>query len=290
MTTVAFLLVLVSALCHSTWNLLLKQSGHKVSFMACAGAVGATVFLLPAIIAAATEGIGRTALAFGLVTACLHGCYGLSLARGYHHGDLSAVYPVSRGTGLALIPIGAAIILGESTSPLAWLGIALIIAGVYSIHLEPHNLRDLLAPLRSLGSTAGRAALLTGVIIAAYSLWDKNALDEVTPLVLNQFAMVGHFVILTPLLLLDGGRHVRTEWSERKLAIVAAGILIALAYVLVLLALTTSNVSYVAPAREIGIVFGAIYGSTVLAEGYGRTRIAAAALIATGVITLAVAP
>jgi drug/metabolite transporter (DMT)-like permease len=290
MTTAAFLLVLASALCHSTWNLLLKRSTHKVSFLACAGAFGAAVFFIPALIAAISEGIGRTAVALGLVTACLHSLYGLSLARGYRLGDLSAVYPVSRGTGLALIPILAVVLLDESISSLAWVGIALVFAGVYAVHLDPRAPRDLLAPLRSLNGPAGRAALITGAIISAYSLWDKNALDEVTPLVLNQFAMTGHLAILVPLLLVDGGRLVKAQWSESRLAIFSAGILIALAYVLVLLALQTSNVSYVAPSREIGIVFGAFFGSSLLAEGSARMRITAAGLIAFGVIVLAIAP
>jgi len=63
-----------------------------------------------------------------------------------------------------------------------------------------------------------------------------------------------------------------------------------MAYLLVLAALTTSEVAYIAPSREIGIVFGTIFGAVLLSEGYGRTRIAAALLIVAGVLLLAVAP
>jgi drug/metabolite transporter (DMT)-like permease len=289
MTTVAFALVIASAVCHASWNLLLKRSGHKVSFMACAGAVASAFFVVPAVVATVITGIGWNGVALGCVTAVLHGLYGLSLARGYRLGDLSTVYPVSRGTGLALIPIFATLLLGESISALAVGGIALVGIGVYAIHLEPHKLRDLAAPLRGLRGEAGRAALFTGCLVAAYSLWDKNALDEMSPLALNQFAMVGHFLILTPLLVM-GGENVRAELRERGRSIVAAGVLIAMAYALVLAALSSSRVSYIAPAREVGIVFGTILGSVLLGEGYGNTRIWAALLIVSGVLTLAVAP
>jgi uncharacterized membrane protein len=58
----------------------------------------------------------------------------------------------------------------------------------------------------------------------------------------------------------------------------------------VLAALTTSRISYVAPAREFGIVIGAALGVMLLGEGYGRWRIAGAALILAGVVTLGPAP
>jgi uncharacterized membrane protein len=71
---------------------------------------------------------------------------------------------------------------------------------------------------------------------------------------------------------------------------VAAGFLAPLGYTLVLIALTTSKVSYVAPAREVGIVLGTAMGVLWLGEGYGLTRIWGSALVVAGVITLALAP
>jgi drug/metabolite transporter (DMT)-like permease len=290
MTTAALLLVLGSAICHASWNFLLKRSHHKVTFLACAGAIGAAVFFIPSVIATIDHGLTWAGVALGLITGCLHGLYGLSLTRGYHLGDLSSVYPVSRGTGLVLIPVLAVVLLGESISALALAGIVLVILGVYGINLDPHALRDVLAPLKILNRPAGRAALLTGCLIAAYSVWDKNALDELSPLTLNQFAMTGHFLVLLPVVLVAGRDRIADEWDRGKRSILAAGVLIAMAYALVLAALTTSNVAYIAPSREIGIVFGTILGAVVLSESYGTTRIAAAMLIVAGVFVLAIAP
>jgi drug/metabolite transporter (DMT)-like permease len=290
MTTAALLLVLASAFCHSGWNFLLKRSDHKVSFLASSTAIGAAIFLLPAIVVTIDKGIGWLGLAMCLVTAGLHGIYGLSLTRGYRIGDLSLVYPISRGSALAFIPILAVILLDESISTLAWAGIGLVLAGVYSINLDPHALGDILAPVRGLAGPTGRAALLTGVLIAIYSLWDKRALEEVSPLTLNQFAMVGHVLVLSPVLLLDGGQQTASEWRVNRRSMMLSGFLTPMAYLLVLAALTTSEVAYIAPSREIGIVFGTAMGAIILHEAYGAMRIAATVLIVAGVFLLAVAP
>src|SRR5438034_10985529 len=290
MTAIALVLVLTSAVCHASWNFLLKRSEHKLAFLGSAGVIGAITLLGPAILLAAVDGIHTRAIAFGCVTATLHGVYGLSLARGYRLGDLSSVYPVSRGVGLALIPIGAVLLLDEHISAVAVFGIVLIAAGVYALHIMPHAMRDVAAPLRALNQPAGRTALFTGVLIASYSLWDKNALDELSPVVLNQFAMTGHALITTTVAARTNPEHIRWEWRSHRWSIVAAGVLIQLAYLLVLLALQTSRVGYIAPSREVGIVFGAALGVVLLGEGIGLWRVWASLAIVAGVITLAFAP
>jgi drug/metabolite transporter (DMT)-like permease len=295
MTAAAFVLVFGSAVCHATWNFLLKRSDHKTAFLGSLGAVAFAAFLVPATVVTAIEGLSARGLMFGAVSALLHGVYGLALARGYSLGDLSAVYPISRGMGPAIIPLAAVLLLDESTSVAAGFGIALVVLGVYAIHIEGHDpdgrsLRGLAQPLRSLGRPATRVAVLTGALIAAYSLWDKAALDHLSPLTLNQFSMTGHLLILAPLALGGAKDSVRREWRERGRSIVAAGVLAPVAYVLVLAALTTSRISYVGPAREVGIVFGAALGVAFLGEGFGAWRVAGALLILAGVFTLGLAP
>ncbi len=290
MTTAAFLLVLSSAVLHSTWNLLLKQSNHKTAFLWAFSAVSFAAFLVPAIVFFAVDGLTWKAVLFGLVSASLHGGYGLLLSRGYEIGDLSAVYPVSRGMGPALIPLFAFLLLDESISWVAGVGIAFVVLGVYTVQARSLVASDLLQPLRGLYRPATRVALLTGVFIASYSLWDKAALDHLAPVALHQFSLCGYLVLLAPGVLRSGAAGVRGEWKERRAGVVAAGVLAPLAYVLVLIALTDGRVGYIAPAREIGIVLGALMGITLLGEGFGPPRIAGSVLIVAGVITLGLAP
>ncbi len=289
MTTAAFLLVLVAAAAHASWNFLLKRSEHKVAFLWSFTGVSFVAFLIPAVIYAAVDGIGPRGVAFGVTSGVLHAAYGLALSRGYQLGDLSAVYPISRGMGPALIPLAAVLLLHEHVSAWAGLGIALVVVGVLLIQAQTEQPADLLRHLRGLGRPAIATALVTGVLITTYSLWDKKALDYLPPVTLNQFSMSGYVVLLAPLAY-RARVPLRAEWRERRWSIVAAGLLAPLAYILVLVALTSSRVSYVAPAREVGIVLGAALGIVVLREGYGAARIAGALLIVAGVLTIGLAP
>ena len=93
-------------------------------------------------------------------------------------------------------------------------------------------------------------------------------------------------VILTPLAL-PRWPEVRAEWRTNRAAVLAVAALSPLAYMLVLTALAISPVSYVAPAREIGILFGVLLGARTLAEGDIGKRSIAAILMVGGVIALA---
>ena len=289
MTTAAFLLVLLAGVAHASWNFLLKRSDHKVAFLWSFTTVSVTAFFIPAVVWAVIDGIGPRGVLFGVVSGALHAAYGLTLSRGYQIGDLSAVYPISRGMGPAMIPLAAVLLLDEHVSAWAGLGIALVVLGVLLIQAETDQPARLLQHLRGLGRPAIATALVTGALITAYSLWDKKALDYLPPVTLNQFSMSGYVVLLAPLAY-RARVPLRAEWRQRRWSIVAAGVLAPLAYILVLVALTTSRVSYVAPAREVGIVLGAALGIAVLHEGYGVARIAGAALIVAGVLTLGLAP
>src|SRR3989304_5549981 len=151
-----------------------------------------------------------------------------------------------------LIPTAVAVYVDGLSSKGAGVGIALVVFGIYVIHVEGRDLRGLTQPLRSLGRPATRIAVVTGTLIAAYSLGDKSALDPLSPLALNQFAMAGHALVLLPVAMLTAQGAVRGEWRERAPSIMAAGGPGPAAYVLVLVPLTTSRISYGAPARAAG--------------------------------------
>ncbi|SVB14018.1 uncharacterized protein METZ01_LOCUS166872, partial [marine metagenome] len=129
MTALSLLLVLLSALAHSSWNLLLKRAGDPEVFAWCLLIV-ASVLLAPVGLALLWyNSVGLSGLWFLLATVVLHVFYFNLLARGYSQGDLSLVYPVARGMGPMLVPVLAVIFLNETVEPLAIAGIAAIIGG-----------------------------------------------------------------------------------------------------------------------------------------------------------------
>lgn len=290
MTTVAFVLVLLSAAMHATWNLLLKLSSHKPTFFWAFEAVQFSVFLIPATVAAIVTGVAWQGVLFGVVSATIHSCYGWGLSRSYELGDLSSGYPAARGMGVALIPVIGVALLNESVSRMAAAGIGCVIAGIFVVQADLHRARDLIEPFRQLLRPSSAVALLTGIFIATYSTWDKAALDHLNPFVLIQFTSCGYLLVLGPMALAQGGRRLREEWSRNGVAIICAGLLSPAAYVLVLFALTTSQVSYIGPTREVGIVLGSILGVFFLREGFGISRIGGSLFVLTGVVLLGIAP
>ena len=292
MTTAAFGLVLCSAVMHATWNFLLKRSGNKAIFFWSMSGVASAILVVPGIVFAIIGGFDWTLLGYGLGTAALHSAYGLALIRGYNIGDLSSVYPISRGMGPALVPILAVLFLGETVSAEAIAGIALVVIGIFTIHIDSRLLGDFSHPFRALASPSTRIAVFTGLMIASYTVWDKAGLDhDLHPVTLNAFALGAYVLVLTPAVSrYTGGEVVQNEWRAQWRSIVAAGILAPLGYLLVLFALETTRVSYIAPTREVGIVLGAAMGVLLLGEGYGLSRVWGSLLIVAGVITIALAP
>ena len=86
-------------------------------------------------------------------------------------------------------------------------------------------------------------------------------------------------------------RSVFIWWGPESAGwrIPAVGVLMTSGYLLVLYALRSTPVSYVAPARELGIVLGAFVGAVGLKEGYGVPRVAGASVIVAGVLMIAAA-
>lgn len=292
MTTTALLLVLSSAVIHASWNFLLKRSGHKVVFFWVMAVVGFPIVLGPAVFFALDDGFGWTQFGYCAGTTVLHAMYAIALTRGYYLGDLSSVYPVSRGMGPALVPVLAVVLLDESVSAEAVAGIGLVVAGIFAIHIDQRFLGDFSHPFRALTSPATRVALATGVVISSYSLWDKAGLNHgVHPMTILEFTIVGNFLGVLPAMLwgLEPGT-LRSQWRGQWRAMMLAALLAPVGYALVLIALETTRVSYVAPAREVGIVLGTAMGVLLLGEGYGLTRIWGSALVVAGVVALALAP
>lgn len=287
MTGLALGLVLISAVAHAGWNYIAKRASAGPVFNWLFDSLSVAVCLplgIAQLVLGPTE-LKPVAAVFIVGSALLHLAYFLLLGQGYKRGgDLSLVYPLARGTGPMLSTVAAIALLGERPTLLAVCGAALIGIGVVVLAGNPRRLR---------AAGAGRAvlfALLTGVVIAAYTLWDKEAVSDTgaaIPPVLYFFLFTAvRAALLTPYAL-SRAASVREEWRLHRRHAFGIAVLSPLSYILVLYALSVSPVSYVAPAREIGILFGAVLGARFLAEGEPRRRVAGAVAMVAGVAALA---
>ena len=176
MSSTALVLVIGAALMHAGWNALAKRAGDPLAFLWWAGALGTLLYLPGGLYVLWDRGFRAAALPFVIATVLLHAVYFFSLGRAYRAGDLSIVYPIARGTGVALVPIAALIAFDERLSPIGTLGIVLVIAGIFSLHWRRRR------PASSLLAPGTGWALATGLAIAGYSLVDKAGVARLHPL------------------------------------------------------------------------------------------------------------
>ena len=284
MTLVALGLVLASAVMHASWNLIAKRTSAGQPFLFIAYVVGALAYtpFAIAILVIAQPRLGWIALVFVVMAVVLQTVYFATLTAGYRAGDLSLVYPIARASGPLLATIGAIAILGERPSVLAIAGALAIVLGALVLAGDPRSLRA-----RGAGRAVGYA-LATGVVIALYTLWDKTAVSLVLipPLIYDWMVIVGQAVVVAPVALRRRD-EVTVVWETQRRSVLFVGVVSRLSYLCMLTALAISPVSYVAPARETGILFGTILGTRVLAEGEGRRRSLGAAAMVVGIVALA---
>jgi drug/metabolite transporter (DMT)-like permease len=284
-TGAALALVLPSAAAHATWNMLAKRSDGGLVFVWLGGVLGLVPLTCAALVVVAIGDAGLSAAAVGWMagSAAIHAVYFLTLQRGYRSADLSVVYPLARGTGPLLAFVAAIVLLDESPDALQVLGAAAIVGSVLSLGL--HGAR------RSGDQRAGAAyALVTGVLIAGYTLWDKHGVDgiDTNPVIYLLGVEIARATLVAPLALRRGRDAIAREWRANGDELRGFAILAPLSYVLFLSALALAPVTLVAPLRELSILIGVALGGQLLAEEDTPMRAVAAVAMVFGVVAISV--
>ena len=284
MSAFALVLVLTGACCHAWWNLILKRTGGGTGFFLLFSGFSVLLLAPLALIVWWIEQpvMGWPQYAMMGLSATLHLLYFLALDHGYKHGDLSVVYPLARGTGPVLTMIGAIILLGERPSVIAMGGALLIACAVLMLVGDPRKLRES-------GNLRGVAfALLTGCLIASYTLCDKQSVAVllIPPIIFDWVANILRWCLLTPIALRNR-EGIKAAWKNYRKEALYVAILSPMSYILALTAMRFTPVSYVAPAREVSILIATVLGAKVLAETDAKRRLSAAALMIAGLAALA---
>ncbi|MGA2779888.1 MAG: DMT family transporter [Steroidobacteraceae bacterium] len=283
MPLAALLAVLLAACTHACWNLVAKTAARSTHFVWLYSMASLLIWTGPAIwISAHTHFQAGPLPWLALVaTAVLHLAYSLALQAGYRAGDLSLVYPIARGTGPLLSFAGAALLLGERPGWIPLLGVLLVVSGIGLI-------ADLWRPRRQSPRAGILWGLLTGACIASYTLNDGWAVKylALSPILVDFSGNLVRALVLAPRALANSSQ-LRSDIREFGRAAVVVGVLGPLGYILVLWAMTIAPISHVAPARELATLVGTYFGSRLLKEQAGWSRVAGALCIVLGVICLA---
>ena len=221
---------------------------------------------------------------FGLVW-IIHTGYKLAQGYTYTLGSYTVVYPVVRGTGPLFTVLGAGILFGEHFNAVQWLGVGMLVAGIYGLAL--YNLRhwqfgrDKLKPALAM-------AVLTGGFVALYTTTDAWGI-RATP---DPFTFLAWFFMMDgitfPILFLLFWR-ARVPAGQYP-ALAARGVFGALvaffSFGSVMLATRLDQVGQAAVLRETSTVFAAAIGWLLLGESTGPRRIALMSLIALGAVVV----
>jgi len=286
MELIPFVLVVASAFFHALWNLLAKGGADKVAFMWLMNLTALLTALPLFLLLMSDWGFPLAAAPYMVISSLAEALYFFSLGRAYEHGDLSLVYPIARSSLLFLFPMAVAF-LGEEASHLGAIGILLVVLGVYMIHLRGLSPGDLLAPIASMKSRASQFALLAALSSATYSLIDKVGVLRAGPV---KYAFWLDFFItasLAPIVLWRGGlSSLASEWRSQNLRIITSGFLMRAGYLMVLVAMSMAQVSYIIGVRQLSIVIGSILGAGLLRERYWKVRTIASIIIFSGILIL----
>ncbi|GIP36535.1 SMR family transporter [Paenibacillus sp. J2TS4] len=282
MTSLAILLVLGSGLAHAVWNLFTKRSRDKAVFLWLIHIMAAVLFLPYFIYELTHIHLTGPLLLWIALSMGFQGAYFVLLSKAYSHGDMSQVYPIMRGTGALLVPVMSTFIYDESLSLIGWLGLGLIIVGLFvisNLSSQPGVQSNALTPL------AVGLALSVGLCITGYTLTDKQIVTQMSPFALIEISNIGYVLVGTRYVWKSG--LIRTEWQMNWRTIVLGSFLSPGSYLLFLFALQLAPLAAIAPIREVGTVFGTLLGILLLKEQQGMRRIIMASVITFGIVAIA---
>ncbi len=282
-------LLAFAGLLHSFGNLLAKRGEDAQAFLWLALVAVAIVGLIPCVVFYTRFSAPLPAVGWALValSGALEALYYFLLGRAYQAGDFSLVYPLARGSAPLFATLIALAFLGERPSWAGAAGILLIVGGIYVLHVPAFDRKGLVAPLAAMRRGISLLALLIGLVIASYSVVDKRGVSYTSPLGYLDLILTVSAILLAPYMLVARREAVRREWAKRRWRIVTTAICFVAAYLLVLVALQTTQVGYVASVREVSVVFAVLLGTVALREPFAEKKLLGSLLIFAGILSIA---
>ena len=294
MNTTAVLLVIASAIIHTTWNLLAKRSPKTAGFYTTAVAAGLVVYApvcVPHI--AANAGILRAWPLF-VTSGTLLSVYYVLMYRTYRRADISLAYPLLRVSPI-FSTIWAVTLLHEELTTLALLGIVATVAGC--MILPQRSLRPTRDTIK-LGHYANKTyamALTASLSTSIYIVLDKLAMTRfntaadyrvATDYVFLEMCVCGTGLAIYAMISRE--REFRALTRASLAPIIAIGPMLIGAYFLIVVAMARPDVkaAYVSAFRLVSVVMTVLAGILLLKEHFGRVRIIAAIVIFAGLVMI----
>ena len=211
---------------------------------------------------------------FLIATVIIHVFYRLNVIYSYRYGDLSYIYPISRGSSCLFVAIISILFLSSDISVAGFVGILIVCIGLFLISYS----KKLTFNFRGFA-----LAISTAILITAYTLVDgvgvrlsENGFSYIYWL----FTLNGIPLLIIGLISKDG---LRKKETYTFISGIAAGVFATSSYAIVVWSMQFIEIAYVSSIREISIVFAAIIGMLFLFEKNAKSRIIPSILIVSGI-------
>ena len=273
--TTIVLLVLLSSMLHAAWNFVSRRvKGNLVVLWLSVMFAG--ILILPVVVVLAIENSAvHLSVPHAIATAVIHAFYFSLLGLAYETGDISVVYPVARGTGVAGTAVLAIIFAIDGITWSGIAGIAIICIGLI-----------LLKERASAGKKQFLIALLVGVTIMGYSIVDKLGVSRSHPLPYICALFLGSSICMTPYVIARYRGRIKELFRPNVRYMLFIGPAAMATYLMILFAFQKGAVSIIVAFRESAVVFGSILGYVILKEPYSARKAAALAVVVAGLVTV----
>ncbi|MCE0505153.1 DMT family transporter [Roseivivax sp. GX 12232] len=213
----------------------------------------------------------------------IHTVYKILQALAYTRGAYTVVYPVVRGSSPFFAVIGAYLLFGETFAPMQWLGVGVLMAGIFG--LAVYNYIFLEQGRATLGPALA-FAVATGLFVALYTTYDAFGIRSTA----DPFTFLAWFFMIDGIAMpiFAAFRYARMPDppppGPLALRGLIGGMVAFLSFGSIMLATRLDKVGEAAVLRETSTVFAALIGWIVLKETVGPRRIFLMTLIALGAV------
>jgi len=271
-----FLLVLSSALLHASWNLVAKKYAGNYSVIYLSFLFSSVVMGLMSIPFLGEVRLTADLVVLLLATGIFHAVYGFVLTFTYMNGDISTLYPIVRGSGIAGAIVLSIVVLHEQLTTISGIGVLTVISGIGILSYRRN---------RTVTSPKGIfLALICGSLIMSYTIFDKLLVAEIHPIPVMAASQIISVLMFLPYVLIQR----RSEMRETVRALLKPTILISIiatsSYLIILYVMQIAPVSRIVAVREASVVFGAVAGYMILKEDFSKTRLIGVVFVMIGIV------
>jgi len=287
------LLVFLSALLHVGWNTLGKKGTPSAAFFFTAS-FSAVLVLLPSLVILGFDfSIYWKIWTYLLISGFFQSIYYTGLAGAYRTGEMSITYPLARALPVLFVPL-ISILIGrvEGLTILSLVGMLIVFAGC--LILPQLDMKRL--SFKGYFKVYTLFAVLAAIGTTGYTLLDSRAMGIIRSITGNSilyavfyftFQMIYVSVFLGVYIMINRVEQKKLVkiMKNEKLSTVAAGLMLAGAYIIILVCYPmVTHVSYVTAFRQISIPMGAFIGMFFLKEKWSAPKILGVFIIFTGLL------